>query len=284
VRLQGKHTKDSHCALCGDRLRESRFRVLEAQVQAGAEKNELITAFFGSVAPDTLALLNVPVLHAMNQRKKFTRELTEGLAMLGELDRIARLAGPDQPFHVIDLCCGKGFLATLVAVLYPAFTVTAVDWIEAPFLPHFAEANVTNCHYARLDVLAPSFPEDVTALIAEQGDKPAIVLGMHLCGLLSLAAVNLLREVPGVQALVLAPCCLPNQLPHRRGDTPASVYEATGQANKYERWCDHLECRMSEAAEGRRGEATTGTDGEWACTRRVESGIVSEKRTLLACG
>jgi len=207
--------------------------------------------------------------------------------MLSQLRRIVNKAGPDESFHIIDLCCGKGFLATLVAVMYPQFKVTAVDWLEAPFLPHFNEAGILNCDYAILNVLAPSFSTDVDSLIDEKGGRPAIVLGMHLCGLLSFRAIQLLEDLPRVHGLVLSPCCLPNAT--MAEGTPSSVYEGKKEVQKYDRWCDHLETRIFQATEERRDRVAA--DQEVAirqeCTsfsrrREVEAGIVSEKRTVLA--
>ena len=114
------------------------------------------------------------------------------------------------PWHVIDLCAGKGFLATLLAVLYPRMMVTAVDKFEPTFLPHYEAAGIDNVRYAQLDVLAPNFVQALRTVIRTDGaGRRTIVLGMHLCGLLSLRAAELIRSLPEVEAVVLAPCCLP---------------------------------------------------------------------------
>ena len=54
-----------------------RFEVLQGQVQAGEHLNPLIQRFFATVSPSCLEVLNQPVLHAVNQRRRFTREFTE---------------------------------------------------------------------------------------------------------------------------------------------------------------------------------------------------------------
>ena len=42
---------------------------------------------------------------------------------------------------------GKGFLATLVGVVFPAFTVTAIDIRDPCYLPHWGEAGVHNVRH-----------------------------------------------------------------------------------------------------------------------------------------
>jgi hypothetical protein len=52
---------------------------------------------------------------------------------------------------------------------------------------------------------------------------PIVLVGMHLCGDLSLRAVDAFKEIPECACLVLAPCCLP-----KRGglSTPPDLYAA----------------------------------------------------------
>lgn len=199
--------------------------------------------------------------------------------MLAALRRVLASHRRLDPWHVVDLCCGKGFLAALVAVFFPSFTVTAVDRRSGSYLPHFEAAGITNVQYARLDVMAPGFPGELRRLVEGDGEKrrPVAVLGMHLCGLLSIRAVDLLREVPGLEALVLAPCCLPSA--RHAEDTPSAIYQGADEREKFCRWCDFLETRMrsNEKAQGVEGRQLPVT-----CTREVVEAIISEKRTLLS--
>ena len=309
--------KHSHCRLCGDRLSGCKFRTAKKEVSAALQTNRLLVEQFSQgglmSSCSTLDRLSSPALHHVNQRKGFTRELTEALAMLKRLQRIVACDGNHPgPWHVIDLCCGKGFLATLAAVTFPDFTVTAVDIRPPTFLPHFEAAGISNVEYAQLDVLAPSFPIQIQQLVQSHGGRPAVVLGMHLCGLLSVQALELLGKVLGVRAVVLAPCCLPNS--KFAGDTPSTVYEGTDQFAKFVKWCDFLEQRMksikppppvdvgplappdptatlSPNGQGNQSfEVSRGPPGDptamcgeptLRCSREIEDGIISTRRTLL---
>ena len=269
--------------------------------------NPLIAAFFAEprVTARCLAQLASPALHAVGRRKKFTEEFTEALAMLRALRAIVDVDDgglqqqqQQQPWHVIDLCCGKGFTATLVAVLYPTFRVSAIDRFreEEGFLPHFAAAGLANVHYERLDVMAAGFAEvELARLMAEAGPgRPTVVLGMHLCGLLSLRAVHALEVLPGVRALLLSPCCLPKRT--AREDTPAACFApGIGQVEQYNAWCAFLERKAAEAlarspAPARCDHAGGGAatpvvlTGFRGCRREEVDGVISSKRTVITAG
>ena len=265
----------AHCALCGDRLGGCKFRAMHEAVRRGEQRNPLICRFLHDLEtcfpPSAVQLLSSPALHCLNRRGKFTRELTEALAMLAQLRRIIARAElhsdksdetdepgsspgtdeTDEPgsspgsgsWHVIDLCCGKAFFGTLVAVLFPSFCVHCVDQQPPTFLPHFALAGLAErVAYVQLDVLSIGFVNEVRALIEANGGRRVIVMGMHLCGLLALRAIDLIKQLPRVEALVLTPCCLPNAA--HAEDTPPSVFEPREPHAQYTRWCDFLERRI----------------------------------------
>ena len=338
----------AHCALCGDRLGGCKFRAMHEAVRRGEQRNPLICRFLHDLEtcfpPSAAQLLSSPALHCLNRRGKFTRELTEALAMLAQLRRIIARAElhsdktdetdepgsspgtdetdepgsspgmdeTDEPgsrpgsgsWHVIDLCCGKAFFGTLVAVLFPFCCVHCVDQQPPTFLPHFALAGLAErVAYVQLDVLSIGFVNEMRALIEANGGRRVIVMGMHLCGILALRAIDLIRQLPRVEALVLAPCCLPNAA--HAEDTPPSVFEPREPHAQYTRWCDFLERRIQG-----RSELVVGADWRpeaclecslecsgcslecsgcnlecsgcslW-CTRESEAALISEKNTLL---
>jgi hypothetical protein len=295
-------------------------------VRRGEQRNPLICRFFHDLETcypaSAVQLLSSPALHCLNRRGKFTRELTEALAMLAQLRRIIARAEahsdetdetdetdePDEPgdtgsrpgsgsWHVIDLCCGKAFFGTLVAALFPSCCVHCVDRQPPTFLPHFVLAGLAErIAYVQLDVLSIGFVNEVRALIEANGGRRVIVMGMHLCGILALRAIDLIRQLPRVEALVLAPCCLPNAA--HAEDTPPSVFEPREPHAQYTRWCDFLERRIQG-----RSELVVGADWRpeaclecslecsgcslecsgcslW-CTRESEAALISEKNTLL---
>ena len=252
IAIQMPGEKHFRCRICGDRLGGCKFRLARKDVESGKQTNPLIAQFFSDSGLGSSSAiqeaLSKPALHSFNARKRFTKELTEVLGMLVRLQRIiATSTEPEQSWHVIDLCCGKGFLATLVAICFPSFVVTAVDRLLDNYLPHFEPAGIRNVRYAPLDVMSAGFPDEIHRLVKDKdhGDgRPVVIMGMHLCGLLSIRALELIRKVPGVRGVVLAPCCLPCQ--KLSEDTPASVYEGRDNLEKFLRWCDFLEARMKQ--------------------------------------
>jgi hypothetical protein len=292
VTWQQPGEKGLRCVMCGDRLGPSKFG--RADRLNSLIDGLLSGAAFGldsSAASDVLRALSVPALHHVNNGRRFTRELTESLAMLRAARRVfadgvqaggAGAGGVGTGWHLIDLCAGKGYTAAIAAALNPALRVTAIDRMEERFVPHFAEAGLANVAYARLDVLAENFVHEVAALIGASGVPPSrtLVLGMHLCGLLSLAAVDLVRSLR-LPALILAPCCLPHR--ERALHTPLDVHAARGQNAQYTRWCDFLEAEVRDAcaAAGDAECAACGCEVPHSLLREEVPQIVSVKRTLI---
>ena len=157
--------------------------------------------------------------------------------------------------------------------------------------------------YLRLDVLSDAFVDALRCRVAAlPASTPCYLVGMHLCGELSLRAIRAFREIPcagggglspetaiGQQssawlarysdvlcrrrrmaALVLAPCCLPNV--RIAEDTPPNVFESKEQSIQYERWCAFLKQRMEQAAASAQC---------LECESDQEKGLVSEKNVLL---
>ena len=251
--------------------------------------SSLVVDFFADplVTDKVIAALSVPALHHINRGTRFSRELQEGLAMLGALRHCIRVlasgdgdgAGTDgqqaavaeaREWHVVDLCCGKSYVSALISCIYPHYRLTAIDRVSPAYIPHYAEAGCVNVTYAQHDILADDFAAALGAIVAEQqrAGRRTVVLGMHLCGLLSLRAIELFCDVAGVGALVLAPCCLPAA--RRAHDTPPDVYTARDPAEQSARWCSFLEDKL-------RGAAPIPA----TCTRRRVEGMLSSKSTLL---
>ena len=258
------------CTLCGDRLGGCKFHAARDAVRRGDERNPLIVSFVNGLDAAHLETLSLPALHRVNRTGNFTRELTEALAMLDRLRRITAHT-PDDSWHILDLCCGKAFFATIVGVLHPDYLVHCLDKQPPTYIPHFdaVPSLAQTVRYVRADVLAAGFGERVAELIAANHGRRVVILGMHLCGQLSLRAINLLRSTPRVAALVLSPCCLPAA--KDANGAPPSVYATREPAEQYERWCDYLEAKVADAA------ATC-----IECSREVETAMISQKNVVLS--
>ena len=62
---------------------------------------------------------------------------------------------------------------------------------------------------SRSDLKVPSDRRSLVRAFVSDG-SPAMLLGVHLCGLLSLRCVELFNECPAFCTLALKPCCLPD--------------------------------------------------------------------------
>merc|ERR1712190_20991 len=61
----------------------------------------------------------------------------------------------------------------------------------------------------RSDLKSPSTHAQIQAKILEPAPGPVLVLGVHLCGILSIRAIETFNHGPKCVGLVLKPCCLP---------------------------------------------------------------------------
>ena len=78
------------------------------------------------------------------------------------------------------------------------------------------------------------------------------VLGMHLCGALSIQAIGAFEEIEAIDAIVLCPCCLPSK--SAAGSDPA-WYASKKQDDQYAAWVKHLVAQVGTSA-GRTVECT----------------------------
>ncbi|OYV54109.1 MAG: SAM-dependent methyltransferase [Acidiphilium sp. 20-67-58] len=79
--------------------------------------------------------------------------LTALVALLTGQD--ARMPGPDEPFHFLDIGSGRGFTALVMAVANPGWTVTGIDFNRAHVADAremAARAGIRNCRFIEADL------------------------------------------------------------------------------------------------------------------------------------
>ena len=159
-------------------------------------------------APYLHWLLNHPAYHGMfsRQSKSLRKEIIEAYAVLTVLESTLDPKAP--PTVLIDLCSGKGFLATVLALEYPHAFVLQVD--NNPQIKTDHVAALPNLEFLRADIMHEGFGAVLAdALAMADGDRRCcMVIGMHLCGLLSPRAIELFGCQPELDGLCLVPCCL----------------------------------------------------------------------------
>jgi hypothetical protein len=301
------------CPICSETLkRKSKLQYLQELFASGMEANPLVCLFF-TLQPEVADALQGAAYHRLNQQRTLRKEISETMAVVRMLQGVLRReadrgvghigkgkqqlpsAQPEQTkprakggvqvegsrarttpravqrLHVIDLCCGKSLTACYISLLYPEFVVTPIDCISPHALPHFPSTT----QFQRLDLYDADFERVIGAHIQSVG-LPVCVLGMHLCGDLSMVAVHMLHNIPLVQDLLLCPCCLPNQ----HLDTSEAVWYADGESSvQYSRWVDHLALQMAQHVQEDGvggGDGMGGEDGMDAAAGDSAGGVSAE--------
>ena len=116
------------------------------------------------------------------------------------------LAEGSPPIVVLDLCSGFGYLAMFLSELLPAERVAKIVLVDIRWPPHgvtpqphhLGDEHLTAPGWpvrlttSRCDLKCASDRRNLAAAFLSQG-APAMLLGVHLCGILSVRAV----EQPG---------------------------------------------------------------------------------------
>lgn len=162
---------------------------------------------------------------------------------------------PSTPKLVIlDLCSGFGYLGMLLSELLPPHKVERIVLVDVRWAPH--NTTPQPHHLSAEHILDPGWPIRLSTSrsdLKSPSDRrilarsflshgsPAMLLGVHLCGTLSLHAVEIFNDCPCLASLCLKPCCLPPKLFARRGDVfggasghlfPAAAVSVDGKWNR----------------------------------------------------
>ena len=180
-----------------------------------------------------------------------------------------------KQWRVVDLCSGRGLTAALLGVLRPHdVQVLAVDLLHRRFVPaHHAYGNVV--YQGETDITADTFARSLADFVA--GGRGAI-LGMHLCGELSVRAIELFVQSRDVESLTLCPCCLPSKARYTDPEAPKAkrqVFARASMDERYSAWGDYLVFCLHES--WRRA----GGGGDLVITRRLEPAVTSARNLLI---
>ena len=109
-----------------------------------------------------------------------------------------------------------------------------MDKLPCSVLPHYH--SWPNVQYLQLDLFDVDFYAQISERVSAVGQRVYIV-GMHLCGQLSVVAIELSKRCTHVAGLLLSPCCLPN---HQHRSSPAHLYASSDPLEQYRMWALHL--------------------------------------------
>ena len=214
-----------------------------------------------AAAPYLPRLLAEPSCDALLRRasKSLRKELIEAYAVIEVLE--SHVLRGRRVDHLVDLCCGKGYLSLILALEFPHAQVLMVDSnhkIKFEFLRgfpslRFVEADVNADGFEKqlegflststaeaAETSAAEAPSAETSETAEGGLR--VGLGIHLCGRLSPRAIALFGA-SSLDALVLVPCCL-----DKRDDFALKMAARLAGREPYEAKVEQLTVMLREHA------------------------------------
>ena len=175
------------------------------------------------------------------------KELVEAAPMLDAVIQIVDETNTDETGNltVLDLASGRGFLSMYLSEILPKDKVEKIILVDKAWpmcnakevLPHqmswehiYGNRNISedgegapssplstyfdtwpiHLHTSEQDLKQKCTKRQMKKFIFDRAPGPVLILAVHLCGVLSLRAVEMFNGYPDkVQFLALKPCCLP---------------------------------------------------------------------------
>mmetsp|Transcript_16481 Transcript_16481/g.34695 ORF Transcript_16481/g.34695 Transcript_16481/m.34695 type:complete len:400 (+) Transcript_16481:42-1241(+) len=183
------------------------------------------------------------------KKERVIKELVESAPIIDAVKRaIVESSNCDagEKVTVIDLCSGKGYLSMFLSELLPEekverFVLVDKAWAIASkettleLKPHHMnwdhiygvnprteESYFTTwpipLYTSKQNLKQSCNQRQMTKHIFQKTKGPIVILAVHLCGTLSLKAVDMFNNNPNVKFFALKPCCLPKMVYAKRGD------------------------------------------------------------------
>lgn len=198
----------------------------------------------GLATSDVDGIVDSALWKRLFKRDRVVKEIVESIPIIHAIDKYVRSlpsseSGAEvQKITILDLCSGKGYLSMILSEYLPADKVEKLVLIDKAWPMCHAEPQ---SHHMNWDHIYGNY----TVAITEDGldtqsyfttwpiplhtskqnlkkssdmrrleqrlgkGGPCFVLGVHLCGTLSIQAVQMFYSIPTIQGLILKPCCLP---------------------------------------------------------------------------
>jgi hypothetical protein len=157
-------------------------------------------------------------------KSRLLKELQEAIPMMNVAQtHLSRL--PGGKVTIVDLCSGFGYLSMLLADTLPHNRVDAIFLVDrswplsaAPKKDHHISAQHLQpeigwripLQTVRCNINKPKERLKIQH-ICSRAPGPVLLLGIHLCGPLSIRAVSFFNANPQITLLALKPCCLPQK-------------------------------------------------------------------------
>eukprot|EP00435_Cladocopium_sp_Y103_P008782 s361_g2.t1 len=214
--------------------------------------------------------------------------------------RMKDLDERDGKITIVDLCSGLGFLGMFLSELLPPDRVQACllmdqAWPmkgstgEMPSVPsrkgrtRLNWDHIYNLHWPiplvtrRCDLKLPSTHLQILSRLLDPAPGPVMILGIHLCGLLSIRAIETFNQGPKCVAFGLKPCCLPSMHYARQqvrwtlgAHTFAAAEVCCWGSYHHNRWTGPVKATMAPRFRCWAEHLHRGIQSEWKAIVRVE--------------
>lgn len=177
-----------------------------------------------------------PLWLRLFRAEKVVKEVVESIPVIALVeDWMERHQDLEKKVTIFDLCSGKGYLSMLLSEMLPPDRVSKCFLVDKAWpmchsktLPHHiswehiygSENNLEGPRYyetwpiplvtSKVNLNKKQQIIHMINRFGTEGHGPVLILAVHLCGILSIRAVNLFQKLPTAQFLVLKPCCLPD--------------------------------------------------------------------------
>lgn len=181
------------------------------------------------------------------KKDRVIKELIEAAPIIDTVKRRILNSESDEKYTILDLCSGKGYLSMFLSEMLPLDKVERLVLIDKAWAIASKETKALKPHHMNWDHIygqvpipgnattyfttwpIPLYtskqnlkdscnPRQMKKHFFDKIDGPIIVLAIHLCGTLSLKAVDMFNKHDNVKFFALKPCCLPPMVYAQRGD------------------------------------------------------------------
>lgn len=244
--------KATQCPYCGVALkRKSRLDHVMHTLRNNCVDNLYLQQFLAS--PVCLPLTLEPNFHVITAKRHLRKEITESWSIVSAIQQQISPKSNDNnnkntpnDLFVVDLCAGNSLTTCILGLLHPTTCrVVAVDRMSPTAVPHFTG----NMSYHQADIFQDGFEETLRCSMVVQKHEKGVLVGMHLCGELSLRAIHLFHAIPAFQTIVLSPCCFPKHSKRNNKSSASKQDRKSGSARASQQLIDRLESLGQDDAE-----------------------------------
>jgi hypothetical protein len=245
-------TSNPCCPYCGVQLK-SRTR-LDYMLNETID-NQYVKSFFGTEACRVIA--TNPEYHVLTSKRHLKKEISESWAIFAALETLDL-----NNVTLVDLCAGSSLTTTIFGLMYPHSKGIAVDLMNKEFAPHLGG----NLSYLQCDIKHGAITSKLDDCLGNC--EFAVLVGMHLCGDLSICAIEIFSKMPQFKAIVLSPCCFPKTGNCRMDpDSMTKLTSVKDEHGKYAIWSDYLLKSLSKHCT--------------SCFSKQDANIISSRNTVL---